>query len=383
MIRPGADQTPVMHVLCPSRDGAAWALLAGRAARGLRGRHVAAVAGTWRDTHNAHAAGLTEAVTLGSPRLGGLPAALRARRLARELRRSHGMAPVVLCWSSWMFGALHGVMPDARLTLVPSHLPAGAWRSTGASVRCLMPEGSGEVGGLGHAAAQRAQPLPMPELDAGWPDQRDRARALIGAGPGETVVGLLADPPSEGDARLFAWVMGMVHVSGARALGVASSGSWQTRRAARYLRLHKRDWDVRLCDGPALAWLPACDIAVWGSDPGRVAGMDAPPLGGALLARCAAWAGVPVIAPRDPACDALLLSAWPSLLARGPTMLMLATALHPLVIDPAQRRGAGQALRDAVRQRSDTPGFLAALARATGLLPRDPLRAPSTTPAAP
>ncbi|MBA4119290.1 MAG: hypothetical protein C0513_01100 [Isosphaera sp.] len=372
----------MLHVLCPSRDGAAWALLAGRAASGLRGRHVAAVAGSWGDARGAHAAGLPEVVGLGSPRLAGLPAALRARRVARALRRRHGRAPVVLCWSSWMFGALHGVMPDARLTLVPSHLPAETWRSTGASVRCLVPEGSGVVTGLGEAAAQRVERLPMPDLDAGWEAQRARARAMLGAQGDEAVVGLLADPPSEGDARLFAWVMGMVHVSGERALGVASSGSWQTRRAARYLRLHKRDWDVRLCDGPALGWLPGCDIAVWGSDPGRVSGLDAPPLGGAVLARCAASAGVPVIAPRDPACDALLLGAAPWLLARGPTMLMLATALHPLVIDPAQRRAAGQALRRAVRDRGDSAGFLAALSRATGLLVRSPDQPPAAAASA-
>ncbi len=179
-------------------------------------------------------------------------------------------------------------------------------------------------------------------VDPRWGERRAVARASLGIGDDELTIALLADPVARGDARLFSWLIGVVHVAGRHALGVMPAGASQSRRAARYLRLHGRSWDVLRTEGSSLAMLHAADVGVWGCEH-----PSSPGAGGWLLARALGCNGVPVVATDQLGAGELLASeAW--CVVREATMPSFAKALLPLADDAALRARVGASLRAAL-----------------------------------
>lgn len=91
---------------------------------------------------------------------------------------------------------------------------------------------------------------------------RQTIRATLGAGPAETVVALLADPPAEGDARRFAFVLGVVEVGVGPVVAVMSAGSSQLVRGRSLHRLAVRRSALQVVRGSVVPWLPGADVAL-------------------------------------------------------------------------------------------------------------------------
>lgn len=136
----------------------------------------------------------------------------------------------------------------------------------------------------------------VPATEMSGPKQRiaalgDRAaiRGWWGAAEGVPVVALLADPAEHGDAREFAFAMGLIEVGIGPLIGVMSSGSAQLLRGRRFHRLTVRRSPLLVVRGSIVPWLAGADVAVLRGT--RAAGSLA-------AARTALAAGLRVVGPR-------------------------------------------------------------------------------------
>lgn len=92
---------------------------------------------------------------------------------------------------------------------------------------------------------------------------RDRAnRAALGATADEPVIVLLADPPSAGDAREFAFTLGVVEVGIGPVIALMSSGSVQLVRGRSLHRLAVRRSALHVVRGSVVPHLPGADVAL-------------------------------------------------------------------------------------------------------------------------
>lgn len=348
--------TGPVHVLWAERGGLwpATALPAGA---------EAVVIGTSAHARAAAALGARVVAVVPGPGVGpaALPGrgALLRRRVGAALDAAAGPGQPrkwAVAWSPRDLSALPGRWLD-RVVLItaepPGHCPPG---HLPARVGVVGPMALEAWRGVATGLAE-AVPVPVSRRCRGT---RAEARTSLGIGEDEFVISLLSDPPGADDSRLFAWIVGMLHVAGLRAVGVAPVGTGAERRAARYLRLHGRHWEVIRHTGHAAAALPAADAAVFGlrhdlalrgdlegvsplapaaalrtGAPGSVADARGADFGRALpLALHAMAIGVPVIAPADAGTQWLMgegdgLAA--RSLAAAVTMPAFAPRLMPLV----------------------------------------------------
>jgi hypothetical protein len=367
--QPGSFPT-LVHLLRPGASGQD-ELLACRAACEIPNvHHLVWLIGNTRDERDARSLGLRISARF-SPRAANLGP------IARLVRPGGAMMPhanrldasaQVLCWGTPTLDIARALrIPIAAAVLLDSrdirttdlhrtpaiafcNAIASAWRTHGHQVAVLTP--------------------PYDLLSDGeWLARRQDTRTALRIGADEVVISLLSDPVRDGDARRFAWVTGLLQVAGIRAVGICAHASSQLQRAARYIRLHGRHWEVIAFDGPPAAALPAADLVMWNVDPSRVAGMDVPPRGpaggaGLLSAMMAARHGVPVFSPIDPASDEFLGTIAPELLATAATMPALGACAVPLLSDPHRRAAVGQRLASHLAAPSN---FVDTLARKLGL----------------
>ncbi len=131
------------------------------------------------------------------------------------------------------------------------------------------------------AGAVDIRELPMPHLQSPWdvphsarPDAcYARTRVELGLEPADEVVALLADPPDDGDARRFVYLLGLLHVGGRRIVGLVPEGCSTLDRAARYTRAHGRRWGLIPVRGPLTRALAAADVAAIDHARGDAAGL--------------------------------------------------------------------------------------------------------------
>lgn len=374
-----------VHLLWPARSGLACCACGGT------GGAPTVVIGSSADARQARVLGARVVAVVPAPRLGtwgwltGESAGLR-RRVGRVLDGLRARA--VVAWAPDDLDALPAAWLG-RTVLATTEPPPMArtdddcpWRRVarvGVLARPAMEAWSAAVGG-------RAMPLDLPPATVGLGD-RAVVRAALGIGPNEVALSLLTDPASAGDARLFAWIVGVLHVAGLRAVGIAPAGAACERRAARYLRLHGRHWEVISHHGPAAQAVQAADIAVFGlrhelavrdelagASP-LVGGQSGPTVAasaastqgrwgrGLLLAWRAMASGVPVIAADDPATRWLLgPAAADRSIAAIVTMPACAPRIMPLVDDPAALLALRQAQHERWRELASGSRFEAQLA---------------------
>lgn len=155
-----------------------------------------------------------------------------------------------------------------------------------------------------HAARARVRVIEPPIVDLdelaafGEPDgltDRVRLREALGIAPEQRVVGLLADPPSAGDARRVCFAIGLDHVLGVSTIALVRRGALQTRRAARFNRLNARRWDLIAADLSLLQLIAASDVCVVDTDSETDGSPSCGPTGVAL----AHTLGVPVAGSRN------------------------------------------------------------------------------------
>lgn len=111
------------------------------------------------------------------------------------------------------------------------------------------------------------------------------------------VLGLLADPPSRGDATRLIFLVSMLQIIGLPVVGLLHSASQGIRRAMSEVRLAYADPSPVVTDRSVANFLPACDAAVVSL--GSRFGGHSPSvlLSEAVMASAALQAGVPVVSP--------------------------------------------------------------------------------------
>lgn len=117
---------------------------------------------------------------------------------------------------------------------------------------------------------------------------RRSTRASLGLSDRTPLIVLLADPPRAGDARRFAFGLGLAEVGVGIFGAVVGSGSDQLDRARRFHRLAARRSPLHVVEGSTLPWLPAADVAV-------LHGRRGP--GSLAAARTAIRLGIPLVGP--------------------------------------------------------------------------------------
>jgi hypothetical protein len=278
-----------------------------------------------------------------SPRLGR--AWLSAPALRGPLRSALRSHDVLVAWSPDALAALHAAIAPRSAPLVGvftsppplagRHQSASSWIRRAALARavvlCFSPTAA-----AGWAAAGAGDVRTAPAHVSGRlasPASRASVRAELEIADDEHVMALLADPPSLGDARRFAYLAGLLGVGGVRTVGVIHSASAQVRRALRYHRECQRAWRMIVIDGPLASVLPGCDAAmidtvVLPTHPLRPLATTGPaPLtADALAAPLALAAGVPLVVPRSTLADDLLGAGHAPVVAAGDTALALASA---------------------------------------------------------
>ncbi|MBL0868953.1 MAG: hypothetical protein IBJ18_00055 [Phycisphaerales bacterium] len=188
---------------------------------------------------------------------------------------------------------------------------------------------------------------PVATIDR-WSERRRSVREELRITPEEIVLGVIAEPVKSIDMRLLTWIAGVLTIAGRKCVAIAPRGSGQSRRAARYLYLHKREWDAVQFEGPNALALPAADIVLWDLDPRRPAVESGQPGGGQVTAKMVCAAGVPVFTVAGGMSRRTLSGAPGWCLSGASTMPGLGAAGLALLDDPALRTSVGQSLINGV-----------------------------------
>ncbi|CAN5767043.1 hypothetical protein BH11PLA1_BH11PLA1_04170 [soil metagenome] len=296
---------------------------------------------------------------------------VRALRLAveRHLDRlpiTERDAPVVLAlWSSRVAALLAGVRwsrPVAIMAMLtsgprPSDLRRPLWPYSGTGLGKLRAAcfDSAVAAAWSRQGVMAPMVLATPLLeDSRWRPGRDACRAALGIRPGELAVALLNDPPNVADARMFTWVCGAMTISDRPCVGLLPAAAMGLRRAARYLRQHRREWEIIPYAGPMTAALSAADFAIWEHDPARLDDECPQPGGSRLLAAHATLHGLPIIAVTTPTTRDVLAAAPPWCRVGSATMPAFAAAALVLGDDAALRGRVGAVLTADSRSRAPT-----------------------------
>ncbi|MCL4742463.1 MAG: hypothetical protein KJZ54_09710 [Phycisphaerales bacterium] len=136
-----------------------------------------------------------------------------------------------------------------------------------------------------------AHVLDAAAADGGARADRAAARHALELNDREFVVGLLADPPTTGDARRFIFLIGLLDIAGTTICGLVDARSAWLARARRFHARAQINWRLLVTRRPLASLIAACDAAAVvapATDP------HAPPPSGLIAAAHAS--GVPVVA---------------------------------------------------------------------------------------
>lgn len=163
------------------------------------------------------------------------------------------------------------------------------------------------------------------------PLSRERAREVMGLAQEQVVVGLIADPPSEGDASDFVYFKMLVEKAGVPSVTVVQRGAWQLDRARGFHRAMSQEGGFLAWSGAMLPLMAAFDCVVLGPPTVRSDSLrDARARIGAIVA---ARAGVAMVCASGD-CASGMAGVSPS---RDSTKSSLATAL--MAVLGAARKG--------------------------------------------
>lgn len=112
----------------------------------------------------------------------------------------------------------------------------------------------------------RAVEFPLSVPNSGFaPCSVDRAatRLRLGVQDDQCLILLLCPSPARADARAFAFLVGLLDVSGLRVAGLVDRVSSQIARARAFHRDARVAWPLLIPEEPALALLGACDLAAY------------------------------------------------------------------------------------------------------------------------
>lgn len=339
---PRTDRRCIVHLLDPAGSGQSSLLGARAVIEATPGMaHHVWMLGTSGDERRAWDSGLpiTDRVRAGSVAPGEIGHAPALTSL-RASRFPDTPPDGVVCWSPAAALAAHRTFEGRAPVLLI--LSRGPRVSDIGHLLEAMSLGTTRLVAFKPACAEWVRlgfheliPLDVPAVTCpGWLDDRAMVRAELDIGTDECVVGLLGDPPEEGDARLLSGIVGLLHVGDVPSVGIADAGAAQLHRGARFLRSHGRHWDVIPYRGATARTIPAADLLVWGCTMPERTPYHAGSSGGLLLATAAMDHGTLVVAPAGGTTSSALARV-PECIATEPTMIAMAKVLINLLSDRA------------------------------------------------
>ncbi len=379
----------VLHVLEPSVGGedSVLGVLACVQNLGTSFRHLAVLLGTREHELSAQALGLTltdRVTTRGLPEclqqslvpwpLTGVREARAIARILHTRQAQVGGIDAVLCWSVERAGQLARVVADVCGPEVPVRVmltsgPSGTsrdalWRQIGTGAGRVRVTCFDEL--IARAWRSAGAPIidvitaPVATLDSAR-EARANVRRELDIARDEIAVGLLCDPATFGDTRLFAWIMGVLAISGRTCVGIAPGGAGSMRRAARYLRLHRRHWEIVPFRGPAALAMSAADIVIWDTDPARTGTHIAHPASGQLNALSVGAMGIPIVTIASDLTRRTLTGAPGWCRVGNASMPSLGAGVLPLADDAALRAEVGHAIARGTNATERNRAFASAL----------------------
>ncbi len=260
--------------------------------------------------------------------MGGRSTAVHARAVRHALRGLGRTVDAVQAWS--LAAAQVGVRAGlgARLVVCGATPRSAPWLADVTVARW----GWQDEHAWREAGAVDVRELPEPALAPAWDAQADgyaRVREDLEIEPEDEVIALLCDPPADGDARRFVYLLGLLHVGGRRIVGLVPEGCFALDRAARYTRAHGRRWGLIAVQGPMVRALAGADLAALD---------EARPDGAALLGSVARRMNVPVVS-----------------IGPGPAAPEVARRTAQLAIEALDRRG--ERVRAGTEDAADGTGF--------------------------
>lgn len=217
----------------------------------------------------------------------------------RKLVQRAGLGSMFVCEFDFETG---GWAPAGRVVDVP------AWRSLPA-----------------HRAAARSR-------DNAGIHTRRMIRESIGLNDDDIALVMVADPPSDGDAIRFAYLLSLLGVAGKPAVGILSRSSRRTRLAKDAQRVRHMHKPLIIVDEPLASVLPACDLGVFSvgsrfGEPG-----ESFTFANKTLLGCAHAHGIPVVT----ACAAAATCS--HCIAPTPHPTRLARVISRLIVDQSALR---------------------------------------------
>lgn len=229
------------------------------------------VLGSSTERRWASALGLSPALEVSCP----LGASLLAWRAVRRFKRRHGKAGVIRAWS--IGAASAGVMAATgaavHVTLsgpAPTHR-AGAMAASAVLRRCAGVRFTGIMARDSWSAVPGwdRDHLVLMRVPTADPPLRERAeairrevRAQWGVDVQTRVIWAGSDIPCLGDAREFAYHVGVMAIAGRRVVGVLHPSMSALERAYRFTGRHAGAWRLILDDRSPEHIIPACDAAL-------------------------------------------------------------------------------------------------------------------------
>lgn len=295
-----------------------------------------------------------------------------ATRTVRRWTTEPGQRPdLIVAWSEAALGLAALAAPEIAAVGMMTSSPLRSWRGVAAewlqrralARTPIMTCGRGLRDAWTAAGASVTGEIALPGRVPASLRDRAAVRQELGLEPNEVAVLLLADPPTLGDAKRFAHLLGIMEVCGCPAVGLVGDSVTGWPRAARFVRRFGTDWPFIRFQGPWLDALAAADVVVWHAHKMPIhAAM--PRFGGAPLALAALGAGRPVVTVDHPFTRAALseIGEAHGLLAAGSVEHRLATVLRGWVGDPPRRAAFAEAGRAFAAQQQSV--FEADFARA-------------------
>ncbi len=268
----------------------------------------------------ARSLGLRPSIRLAPP-LG------KSRMLTRAIGRLARSATRVICWDDELAPLLRGLsIPCDLISTAPAHAPRRL--SSRIDVR-VFERADRDIWEARNQQAELESVLtPLIQDPPVLP--HGPSRADLGIEPHEICIGVIADRPSDIDARSFAFLMGLLNVSGFPIAAIIPQGADQLEAARRHHRALESRFRIFTASSPMLCMLPLFDVLIHPCYDGSGASM--------LIERLCENAETPVLRLRDSGRDGLsraprfaapIIEALDDIIAqRGPDQLRREVPVH-------------------------------------------------------
>ena len=183
----------------------------------------------------------------------------RIRMLSREVQRISKQYQRVICWSDELAPLMRGLHADAELISTRPDL-AQKRVSSRVDVRVFERSDRSIWESRNHQAELDTVLTPLIQNPPPLPSVINRSS--LGLEPQDLCIGVIADQPSQIDARSFGFLMGLLHVAGFRLTAVIPSGASHLTSARRHHHGLGRPFRLLVSTQPMLTMLNLFDVLI-------------------------------------------------------------------------------------------------------------------------